>query len=64
DGIVEARSPSGELFGEERLGEVVARAEAGSARSLLDAILARVEEFAGGRFDDDVTLVAARVPPR
>ncbi len=64
DGIVEARSPSGELFGEERLAEVVARSEAESARSFVDAILARVGEFASDRFDDDVTLVAARVPPR
>jgi serine phosphatase RsbU (regulator of sigma subunit) len=64
DGIVEARSPSGELFGDERLVESLARSDPGSARALLDRVLAGVREFSGGLLEDDVTLIAARVQPR
>ncbi|TFV68336.1 UNVERIFIED_ORG: serine/threonine-protein phosphatase [Bacillus sp. AZ43] len=61
DGIVEARSPDGEFFGEERLTEFVIRAEeAGdpppeTLRRLMRSVLAHQ----GGRLQDDATIVLA-----
>ncbi len=56
DGIHEARSPEGEMFGEERLKAVFA--EQGNRSGLFDEILSRVQAFVGpGERDDDLSLV-------
>lgn len=59
DGIIEARSPSGELFGLERLQTSIAKnsvACGGSPSRLYELILADVKEFMGdGVFLDDVS---------
>jgi sigma-B regulation protein RsbU (phosphoserine phosphatase) len=61
DGITEARSPAGELFGIERLDRVLAGCD-GGARQIVERILAAVERFTGGRpASDDRTLLAAKV---
>lgn len=61
DGITEAHSPGGEMFGVERLDPILARCHP-SARPPLDQILAAVETFTAGRApDDDRTLLAAKV---
>ena len=61
DGITEARSPGGELFGMGRL-DTVLRASQGSAANLIDQTLAAVEAFTGGRPPtDDRTLLGVRV---
>lgn len=58
DGISEARSPTDELFGEERVADAARRVEAGGA--LLDHLLTEVREWSGGRpIADDLTLVLA-----
>lgn len=54
DGILEARSPDGALFGEDRLAETL-RSTAGAldAQQVLDAVTAAVDGFTGGLTDDD-----------
>lgn len=59
DGVTDARAPSGEFYGEERLLRVVANSEVDSAEALVAAVLKSVEAFvAGAPLYDDVTLVA------
>ncbi len=66
DGVTDARAPSGEFYGEERLLRVVAHSEVDSAEALVAAVLKSVEAFvAGAPLYDDVTLVAlGRGEPR
>ena len=62
DGVVEARSPDGEFFGDERLGDLLVRAlatdlpEAETVRRLSHAILAHQQ---GGLQDDATTLLVS-----
>ncbi len=49
DGVAEAQSPDGEMFGEARLRDVVAANGGASAGDLLAAVVGAVMEFAGGR---------------
>ena len=61
DGITEAANPRGELFGAERLDRVLENCSV-QASSLLDSVLASMDEFAEGRpADDDRTMIVARV---
>jgi Serine phosphatase RsbU, regulator of sigma subunit len=62
DGLVEAHSPSGEVYGSMRLRELLKARSTGSAPQLVQAVLDAVEVF-GGHSDahDDVTLLAARL---
>ena len=62
DGLIEARSPSGEEFGSARLLEVVTRMRGRPPADLVDACRNELEGFGAGRFQDDVTLVA--IAPR
>ncbi len=58
DGVTDARSPSGEFFGVERLLEVLSGAPA-DADELVADVLAAIDDFTrGGPRYDDVTLVA------
>jgi sigma-B regulation protein RsbU (phosphoserine phosphatase) len=59
DGVTDAVAPSGERFGDERLGTAIAAARAGSAHELVAAIRDRVQAFQGpAEPADDLTLVA------
>ncbi|HEV3081302.1 MAG TPA: PP2C family protein-serine/threonine phosphatase [Gemmataceae bacterium] len=61
DGITEALNPEGELFGTERLDQVLENCSL-QASALLDSTLRAVEDFAGGRpLHDDRTLIVARI---
>jgi phosphoserine phosphatase RsbU/P len=61
DGITEARSPSGELFGAERLDRELENCSL-QAQALLASVLNAVNAFAGNRpADDDRTIIVARV---
>jgi serine phosphatase RsbU (regulator of sigma subunit) len=59
DGIVEARSPDGEFFGEERLADFVVRAEAAGdpAPETLRRLMHSVMEHQSGRLQDDASIV-------
>ena len=62
DGLVDAQNPSGEMFGSERLTEVLLANQEYSASQVADAITDAVAEFKEGRdrFDDE-TVVVLRV---
>lgn len=61
DGITEAANSRGELFGGERLDRVLENCSI-QASSLLDAVLASMDEFAEGHPpDDDRTMIVGRV---
>jgi serine phosphatase RsbU (regulator of sigma subunit) len=62
DGLVEAHSPTGEVYGSERLREVLQAHRGDSASELVAAVLDSLETF-GRHADphDDVTMLAARL---
>ena len=62
DGVTEAHAPSGELFGEQRLVDLLAAHGDGSAGDLADAVLAAVAEHSQGAPRDDIALLVVRVP--
>ena len=57
DGITEARSEEGEEYGEDRLADRATRASASSIEAMKDDLLADVNAFTGGKFEDDATLI-------
>ena len=60
DGVVEAQSPAGELFGSERLAEIVAGGPE-EPRQMVDHVMGALSEFTSGTEPyDDLTLVAVR----
>ena len=61
DGLVEARSPSGDEFGYERLADVVQTHQHADALDLRDLLLAELQAWSGGAEpDDDTTLLVLR----
>jgi sigma-B regulation protein RsbU (phosphoserine phosphatase) len=65
DGVTEARAPSGERFGDDRLLDAVEGARRGSANDVVEAIVAATRAFQADMPPaDDVTLVALRRDPR
>ena len=62
DGVVEAHSPTGEVYGAKRLREVLLAQRGSSASELVHAVLDAVQTF-GGHSDahDDLTMLAARL---
>jgi sigma-B regulation protein RsbU (phosphoserine phosphatase) len=61
DGVTEARNPSGDEYGLERLGALLASAHGGEPDALVHQVLASVNEFAGTEPQgDDVTLMVLR----
>jgi len=64
DGITESPSPSGELFGEERLCEMLRDVPPDSGRVLADRIVQAAAEFRGPiGAPDDITVLAMRREP-
>jgi serine phosphatase RsbU (regulator of sigma subunit) len=62
DGEVEARSPDGAFFGEDRLASFLRSCAGLAAQSTVDCIEAAVLEFQENSPRDDVTALALRVP--
>jgi sigma-B regulation protein RsbU (phosphoserine phosphatase) len=61
DGIWESRAADGQMFGIERLQEVVANAATGSAEEILSAVLAAENRFRGElALEDDLTLLVVK----
>jgi serine phosphatase RsbU (regulator of sigma subunit) len=62
DGLVEAHSPTGEVYGGKRLRELLLAQRGSSASELVQAVLDAVQTF-GGHSDahDDLTMLAARL---
>jgi serine phosphatase RsbU (regulator of sigma subunit) len=65
DGVAEARSPAGDVFGEERIAATAARLlDAGlKAPEVLRQVIRSAIDFQGGRVRDDATLVLLRWRP-
>ena len=62
DGILDAENDKGEMYGEERLADMLCAHRDEPARAIADAILDDVARFQGGqdRFDDE-TIIVLRV---
>lgn len=60
DGVTEAMAASGELFGDDRLKDVVRTLREGDAASIVRGIWERTQAFRDGEQDDDVTIVAVK----
>jgi len=60
DGVTEATSPSGELFGVARLEQSVQARLSGSAEEILAAICRETHSFANGLLRDDLTAVVLK----
>jgi serine phosphatase RsbU (regulator of sigma subunit) len=64
DGLVEAANSNGDLFGEQRLRQVLERCAAGTTCEIKDAILKAVRSFIGPLpLNDDLTLMTVRFEP-
>jgi sigma-B regulation protein RsbU (phosphoserine phosphatase) len=61
DGIVEAQDEAEQLFGEERLSEVVAETAGLPATQALSTLFSRVEAFAKTQSDDMTAVVLRRI---
>jgi len=61
DGITEARSPDGEEYGEERLASAALSSRSTPVESMKDALLADVNAFTGGQFEDDATMIVVGI---
>jgi phosphoserine phosphatase RsbU/P len=62
DGVTEARSATGELFGFDRLADVVREGGGLAARALVQRVRQAVVDFSGAEtFPDDLTCVAVRI---
>ena len=62
DGVIEARR-DGELYGEERLDELLRRRAGIGPQELAEAVLADCRSFAGGELSDDCAVVCLRLVP-
>ena len=61
DGVTEAANPDGEMFGEERLAEVVKSFSGESAQELLETVVEAVRQFTAGYAQaDDITVVVVQ----
>jgi sigma-B regulation protein RsbU (phosphoserine phosphatase) len=62
DGITEARNPAGEEYEEEKLIAAALGSRALVVEGMKDAVLADVNGFTGGQFEDDATLIVVGIP--
>ncbi|MEW6279383.1 MAG: SpoIIE family protein phosphatase, partial [Candidatus Eremiobacterota bacterium] len=60
DGLSEARSPSGDFFGLQRVLDLVSGHTGNSPQRLVNRIYDEVRRFTGGRFSDDFSVMAIR----
>jgi sigma-B regulation protein RsbU (phosphoserine phosphatase) len=61
DGITEARNAAGDEYGEERLTAAALSLRGQPADAMKDALLADVNTFAAGKFEDDATLIVVGI---
>jgi sigma-B regulation protein RsbU (phosphoserine phosphatase) len=62
DGITEARNPAGDEYEEEKLTAAGLASRTLPVEAMKDAILADVNGFTGGQFEDDATLIVVGIP--
>ena len=61
DGITEARDPNGEEYGEEKLAAAALASRQHPVDAMKDLLMADVNAFTAGHFDDDATLIVVGV---
>ena len=61
DGVTEGRGPDG-MFGDERLAELLRGSAGLDAGAIVDRIVDVAVEYQGGRSQDDLAVLALRVP--
>ncbi|HMN98065.1 MAG TPA: SpoIIE family protein phosphatase [Miltoncostaeaceae bacterium] len=61
DGVIEARSPDGELFGMDRLTAIAAQAAHGGAEEIAEALESAIARFGAAEASDDRALLVIRV---
>jgi sigma-B regulation protein RsbU (phosphoserine phosphatase) len=61
DGITEARNPDGDEYGEEKLAEAAVLSRTQGVDTMKDTLMASVNDFTGGKFDDDATLIVVGI---
>lgn len=61
DGITEARNAEGDEYGEERLADTAIAGRRLPVEAMKDALLADVNAFTGGKFEDDATLIVVGI---
>ena len=62
DGLWETQNPAGDMFGKNRIYEIIRQKSAASARGILDAIVLELERFRQNlEPEDDITLVVIKV---
>lgn len=65
EGVIEAKSRSGEMFGKDRLGKAIHRAPRSGVHELRNEILYQLESFAeSGEVERDVTVIVTEVKDR
>ena len=65
DGLTEARNTQHELFGRERLMQMMTECSAMDPKQLIETVIARVGQFSGDtEQSDDLTLLAVRYSPK
>jgi sigma-B regulation protein RsbU (phosphoserine phosphatase) len=63
DGLTEARH-AGDMFGESRLFDAIARAEGTTPTEMMSEVIGEVVAFAGGRLNDDMAVLAVQLTGR
>jgi len=62
DGLTEAANADGELFGEERLCQLLEASETLPPAEIIESLLNQIRLFTGNRhFNDDVSLVVLKI---
>lgn len=61
DGVTEAVNSTKQMFGEERLTELLVRGRNLGAKELRDSVLAAVRDFSEGVYEDDLALVCVAI---
>jgi len=62
DGIWEASNPDGEMFGKNRIQDLIRQNASGNAQDIMQAVFDDLNRFcAGKKFEDDVTLVVFKM---
>lgn len=62
DGVVEARSPDGSFFGEERLASLLRSSISLDAETLADLVESAILDFQENDPRDDIAVLVLRVP--